>query len=95
MTYRAKGMFDLRTFAGVANSSWQEGSNGCDERAAPLLEIIRELDRHAGRLADCQVSIVLHEAILACGFEDELEAWDALMCHLDPSLGDPPIYRRL
>ena len=95
MSYRTKGMLDLRAFAGVRNSPWQEGSDGRDERAAPLLEIIRELDRHSGRLADCQVGVVLHEAILACGFEDELEAWDALLYHLDPSLGDTPSYRSL
>jgi hypothetical protein len=95
MSYRAKRLFDLRTFAGVGNSSWQEESACRDERAAPLLEIIRELDRHSGRLADCQVGVVLHEAILACGFEDELEAWDAVLCHLDPTLGDPPAYRRV
>ena len=95
MTYRAKEMFDLRAFAGIRKSSWQEGSQGRDERAVPLLEIIRELDRQSGRLADCQVGVVLQEAILACGFEDELEAWDALLCHLDPSLGDPLLYRNL
>jgi len=72
------------------------GRNGrTDERTAPLLEIIHELDHYSDRLPKCQVSTVLNHAILACGFEDEIEAWDALMCHLDRALDDPSLGRNV
>jgi len=50
-----------------------------DERATSLLEILRELDKHSDRWPHLRVGDVLHEAVLACGFADEAEAWDVLM----------------
>jgi len=59
-----------------------------DERARTLLEVLQELDQRCGSLPGQQMSDVLHEAVLACGFEDEVEAWDALMWHLGKKLDE-------
>jgi len=89
MSDRTKGLFDMGNDAGTESLLWRGENGRADERTAPLLEIIHELDRHADRLPKCQMDLALNKAILACGFEDEFEAWDALMCHLDQSLDSP------
>jgi hypothetical protein len=89
MSDRIKGTLDIETHAEAASLLWRGADGHGDERTAPLLEIIHELDRYGDRLPKCQLRLALNKAILACGFEDELEAWDALMCHLDQSRVDP------
>lgn len=66
----------------IAGIPADEGRVFVDERAASLLEILRELDKHSEDWSNLRVGDVLHEAVLACGFADEAEAWDVLMCQI-------------
>jgi len=47
-----------------------------------LLHALREVEEFSERLTDTQFHAVIHEAILACGFVDEVEAWQGVMEHL-------------
>ena len=47
-----------------------------------LLHALREIEEFSERLSDAQFRAVIHEAILACGFEDEVDAWQVVMDHL-------------
>lgn len=47
-----------------------------------LLHALREVEEFSERLSDTQFHAVIHEAILACGFVDEVEAWQGVMEHL-------------
>jgi len=89
MSERAKVKLDVEKDTESENFLWRGEDGRADERTAPLLEIIHELDRHADRLPKCQMNLAFNKAIQACGFEDEVEAWDALMCHLDQALDHP------
>jgi hypothetical protein len=89
MSERTKGVWDVGNGTESESLLWRGEDGRPDERTAPLLEIIHELDRHADRLPKCQMNLALNKAIQACGFEDEFEAWDALMCHLDQALDHP------
>jgi hypothetical protein len=95
MSERSKGRWDVVNGAEAESLLWRGEDGRWDERTAPLLEIIHELDRYSDRLPKCQVSVALNKAILACGFQDEIEAWDALMCHLDQSLDDSCLDRNV
>jgi len=48
-----------------------------------LLRALREVEEFSGRLTATQVHEVIHEAILACGFADEADAWRGVMQHLE------------
>jgi len=47
-----------------------------------LLYALREVEEFSDRLSDTQFRAVIHEAILACGFVDEVDAWQGVMEHL-------------
>lgn len=87
MKNQANNLGGERWIAGVPAD---EGRIFADERAAPLLEILRELDQHSDRWSSLRVGDVLHEAVLACGFADEAEAWDVLMCQIRREKDSPP-----
>lgn len=48
-----------------------------------LLHALTEMEELAGRLTATQFHDVIHEAILACGFSDEADAWRGVMQHLE------------
>lgn len=48
-----------------------------------LLHALREVEEFSERLTGTQFHQVIHEAILACGFADEADAWRGVMQHLE------------
>lgn len=52
-------------------------------RVHALLHALREVEEFSGRLTGIQLHEVIHEAILACGFADEADAWRGVMQHLE------------
>jgi len=50
-----------------------------DKRVQQLLEIIRELEEWKDRLSDSQFAEALQFAARACGFDDAVEAWQAIV----------------
>jgi hypothetical protein len=47
-----------------------------------LLNALREMEEFTDRLSDHQFNGAIREAILACGFADEVDAWQGIMEHL-------------
>jgi hypothetical protein len=47
-----------------------------------LLNALKEVEEFAGRLSETQFNTVIQDAVLACGFADELDAWYTIMDHL-------------
>ena len=53
-----------------------------------LLYTLREVEEFSDRLIDTQFRAVIHEAILACGFVDEVDAWEGVLEHLRSGVCD-------
>ena len=47
-----------------------------------LLNALREMEEFTDRLSDHQFNGAIRDAILACGFADEVDAWQGIMEHL-------------
>ena len=47
-----------------------------------LLNALREMEEFTDRLSDHQFNGAIREAILACGFADEVDAWQGIMEHI-------------
>jgi hypothetical protein len=47
-----------------------------------LLNALREMEEYTDRLSDHQFNGAIRDAILACGFADEVDAWQGIMEHL-------------
>jgi hypothetical protein len=47
-----------------------------------LLNALRGMEEFTDRLSDHQFNGAIREAILACGFADEVDAWQGIMEHL-------------
>jgi hypothetical protein len=47
-----------------------------------LLNVLREMEEFTDRLSDHQFNSAIRDAILACGFADEVDAWQGIMEHL-------------
>lgn len=47
-----------------------------------LLNALREMEEFTDRLSDEQFNGAIRQAILACGFADEVDAWQGIMEHL-------------
>ena len=47
-----------------------------------LLNALREMETFADRLNSAQFHGAIRDAVLACGFADEVEAWQGIMLHL-------------
>ena len=47
-----------------------------------LLNALREMEAFADRLNAAQFHGAIRDAVLACGFADELEAWQGIMLHI-------------
>ena len=54
------------------------------ERAEQLLEVLHCMQRFALHLPEEQLDEMITRAVLACGFDDELDAWLAMVALLDP-----------
>lgn len=54
------------------------------ERAEHLLEVLHYMQRFAPHLPEEQCGEMITRAVLACGFDDELDAWLAMVSVLDP-----------
>lgn len=50
-----------------------------DLRVYRLFVVVRQLEEFANRLSESEFNILLDEAILACGFADEVEALRATL----------------
>jgi hypothetical protein len=54
------------------------------EKAEQLLEVLRYMDQFGAYLSEEQFSDMITRAVVACGFDDELDAWHALISILEP-----------
>jgi hypothetical protein len=54
-----------------------------DEKTSEVLRILQDIDDVVGLLSEHQLAVVVQQAILACGFADEDEGWQALLTTLD------------
>ena len=57
-----------------------------EERASYLLQILHQLDAMGNKISRQDFRDMVSKAILACGFDDEVDAWEALTRLVDPAL---------
>ena len=61
-------------------------SRAREERAHYLLQVLHQLDVMGDKIPRREFSDIVSKAIVACGFENELEAWEALTQLVDPAI---------
>jgi len=49
-----------------------------DKRVCELLRVFEEIEEYEKRLSAHQYDAIMYQAMLACGFADEIDAWRAL-----------------
>jgi hypothetical protein len=54
------------------------------ERAEQLLEVLHYVEQFAVHLPAEKFSEMITRAVVACGFDDELDAWHAMVSVLEP-----------
>jgi hypothetical protein len=57
-----------------------------EERAQRLLQVLLQLDAMGSSIPRHDFSDMVSKAIVACGFDDEDEAWEALMRLVEPAV---------
>jgi hypothetical protein len=57
-----------------------------EERARYLLQVLHQLDAMGNKVSRRDFGDMVRKAILACGFDDEIDAWEALTQLVDPVL---------
>ena len=55
-----------------------------------LLNALREMEVFADRLGTAQFHSAIRDAVLACGFADEVDAWQGIMSHLRSGICHEP-----
>ena len=80
--YPSKDVATIHDFQDVEALLQPAEDSHLDGQVHDLLHALREVEEFSGRLSDTQFHAVIHEAILACGFVDEVEAWQGVIEHL-------------